>query len=347
MEVLPTPLELKQQVPLTDSLKDWIRASRQSASNILSNKDSRLVMVVGPCSIHHSEGAIEYAEKLKQISSAISDRIFLVMRAYVEKPRSSVGWKGLSYDPNLDGSYDLKEGLYQSRKLLLDLAKMGIPTAVEFLDPIASRYYDDLVTWGFIGARTSSSQPHRELASSLDFPIGFKNTVDGCIDTAINGVLSAKESHHFFGMNDEGKAARITSSGNANAHLVLRGSTLETNFDEVTISSSLKKLGTLHLPEKILIDCSHGNSQKDFSKQKNVFFSIMDQIESLPSPIMGLMLESYLKSGSMPLTDENRDLIKDVSITDGCIDWDTTETLLRWAYMSLGTRDTSFSDLPH
>lgn len=265
---------------------------------------------------------MEYAERFKELSDAVCRTCFLVMRVYVEKPRTSTGWKGLLYDPHLDGSYDIKTGLLWTRELLLSLAQMQIPAATEFVDPLASLYFEDLITWGFIGARTCSSQPHRQFASSRTMPIGFKNSTDGNLENPIHGVLSAMAQHTSMHIDDHGKLCAIHGKGNPFSHIVLRGSHKFTNYDSASIQQALQMLEQAGLPGRLMIDCSHGNCQKDHAKQHDVFMSILAQGND---KVFGLMLESHLESGSQPISEE---LKYAVSITDPCLDWKTTEELV-------------------
>lgn len=326
--LLPTPKELKSNFPLSSRNAEFIRASRQTAKNIVTRKDPRQVIIVGPCSIHDTNQGLDYAKQFKELAEKIAPSCFLIMRAYIEKPRTLSGWKGLVYDPDLDESHDLEEGLFQARKFFVDLTEMEIPIATEFLSPIVSTYVDDLVSWGFIGARTSSSQIHRELASLFPFPIGFKNSLDGNVEAAISGVMTASNPHTFFHINDQGRLCKVKSSGNPYGHVVHRGSLFASNYDEKSILKTMKNLQQLGMPPRILVDCSHGNSQKDYEKQKEVFYSVLNQIESGNSHILGMMLESHLKAGSQPLTQDLTALEEGISITDPCMDFSETEELL-------------------
>ena len=310
---LPSPQELKKLLPLRQAS---VEKHRQTVRNILTGRDRRIAVVVGPCSIHDITLALEYAKQFRELAKEVEKECFLVMRAYAEKARTSLGWKGLLYDPHLDGTNDLHTGLFWTRELFLELAHMEIPIATEFLDPLATSYVDDLVAWGFIGARTSASQPHRQLASFLSMPIGFKNCTEGNIDTAINGVLSARCPHTFLHIDDDGKLAITQSEGNPDTHIVLRGSQESPNYDPPSIERTLQKLHLSRLKTRILIDCSHGNCQKDYLRQKEAFFSILEQMEAGNKAIMGMMLESHLESGN------------NVSITDPCLDWASTQELV-------------------
>ncbi len=324
---LPSPQELKKRCFLDSKTAAFIQASRQTAKNIVAKRDHRLAIIAGPCSIHDPEQGLEYAKRFKELSLKLESSCFLVMRAYIEKPRTLNGWKGLVYDPNLDESHNFEEGLEQARRFFLDLAKLQVPAATEFLSPLVSTYIDDLVTWGFIGARTCASQIHRELASFFPFPIGFKNSLDGNVDTAISGVASSRDPHAFFHVSEQGNLCKMKSQGNSYSHVVHRGSIKSTNYDPQSIQETLKKLSDMGIATGLLVDCSHGNSQKDHEKQKEVFYSVLEQIESGNRNILGMMLESHLKAGSQSVCREGF-LEEGISITDPCIGWQETEELL-------------------
>ena len=320
------PLTLKNQLSQSTDNESFIKKSRSIASDILLGNDPRIVCIVGPCSIHDVKSARDYAERLKYLSHEVKDSLFLVMRVYCEKPRTKGNWKGLLYDPDLDGSNDIAKGLFLTRRLLLDLTTLEVPCAAEFLDPLAVSYFDDLITWGFIGARTASSQTHRQLASSFAFPIGFKNNVYGEIDSAINGILTARQPHVYLGIDESGSIAVQQSEGNPWTHLVLRGSESKTNYDPVSIATALETLNKNHLEPRLMIDCSHGNSGKDHRRQRPIFDSILHQIKT-GDEIFGLMLESHLLAGKQPQLDP-QELAYGCSITDPCIGWEETEELL-------------------
>ncbi len=319
---LPSPREVKQQLPLNLS---FVSEAKQTAKDLFLKKDPRLVVITGPCSIHNLSSAREYARRLKALSEEVADRAFLVMRVYAEKPRTVKGWKGLLYDPHLDGSDDIKTGIYWTRELFLELAEMQVPTATEFLDPLFAPYIDDLVTWGFIGARTVSSQTHRQLASSLTMPIGFKNDLDGNVDHAIHGIIAARHRHTYLGINSDGKTSSIQSAGNPFAHAVLRGSVEAPNYDAETVNLTIGKLQDLELPPRLLVDCSHGNCNRQAEKQVEVFHSVLEQIERGNEHILGLMLESHLEAGNQVLSET---ISPSISLTDPCIAWSTTEELI-------------------
>jgi len=311
----------------TDEQLQFVARSKIIAKRIFLKKENRFPLIVGPCSIHNYSSAIAYAKKLKNLSDKVSGTLFLIMRAHVEKPRTTLGWKGLLYDPYLNGSNDISCGIRLSRKLFLDFAEIGIPIATEFLNPLVASYLQDLVSWGFIGARTSSCQNHRELASSLHMPIGFKNDTEGNLQLAINGAISSRVSHTFLGNDQAGRSSVIRSNGNPYTHIVLRGSDHATNYDSQNVqrAASLQSSCGLHSP--ILIDCTHGNSKKNLFMQKEVFLDVQDQLLEENPHILGLMLESFLIGGNQPF--ELGDTPSpDISITDPCLDWKTTENLI-------------------
>lgn len=325
-----SPLELHHQFPLSHDRSLFIQFARQQAFDILNKKSKKLALLVGPCSIHDPKVALDYAKKLKNLSEK-TQHFFLVMRIFLEKPRSRKGWKGLIYDPRLDGSNDIYYGLQTSRKLLLDLAELEIPCATELLEPLAIPYFEDLISWGMIGARTSASQPHRQLASGLPFPVGFKNGVHGELDVALHGMLAAQDSHTHLSIDEEGRICSKTTRGNPFAHLVLRGSETQTNYDPKSIATASYALKMQHITPRILIDCSHGNSKKDHKLQSCAFTSGIHQVCHGSEDIAGLMLESHIMAGNQPLGDNPRTLRYGVSITDSCIDWEETESLILWA----------------
>ncbi len=328
--MLPTPEQLKKALALGETERNFIAESRAAAEKILCGDDGRLALIVGPCSIHDVDAALEYAEKLGALSHQVRETCFLVMRVNVEKPRTTVGWKGMLYDPYLDGSNALEEGLFRARTLFCALAQQKIPTATEFLDPLAALYYDDLVTWGFIGARTSCSQPHRQFASSLSFPVGFKNGLDGASELTIHSLLSAAHEHTFLYANDAGNLCAQSTSGNPWVHLVLRGSHFSPNYDRDSIDGACTKLKEMGLNPRLLIDCAHGNCQKDYEKQKEVFHSVLEEI-ARGAQVFGMMLESHLLAGNQSVSSEST-LKVGVSITDPCLDWSSTEELILSAH---------------
>ena len=323
-----SPQEIKQIHSLSATGNSFIKKSRQEIQAILSGKDKRMAIVVGPCSIHNIDDALAYALKLKKLSEAVKESCLLVMRIYLEKPRTATGWKGFFYDPNLDGSHDISKGLSLSRILLLKLTELEIPVATEFLSPIISSYIEDLISWGFIGARTTSSQIHRELASYLPMPIGFKNNIDGNVEQAINGVISARLPHVFLHTNVSGEVYIAESEGNNHTHIVLRGGEKGSNYDSVSISKTVETLKSMGVPSRILVDCSHDNGKKKYGKQRSAFLAVLEQMQEKNPPIMGVMLESFLSGGRQLLSEDPSSLLPGVSITDPCIDWSETEELI-------------------
>lgn len=323
-----SPQDLKNALPLTPEMESFIAQSRESIRAILNGSDSRLILLTGPCSIHDVKGALLYADRLKDLSDQVSSQFLVVMRAYIEKPRTALGWKGLLHDPNLDGTDSLEQGLHVTRKLLLELAEKGIPAACEFLDPLTATYNGDLISWGCIGARTSASQVHRQIASMLPMPVAFKNTTEGNIEIAVNGCLYASQPHKFLTLQDAGHISLKQSHGNPDTHIVLRGAEDKPNYDASSIQTALQLLGKAHLPKRLIIDCSHGNSRKQHEQQLVVFRSVMEQVRSGVTEIRGLMLESYLKGGHQPHQGKSEELQYDVSITDPCLSFEETEALI-------------------
>lgn len=330
---LPSPLELKTLLPLDIDTSLDIHKNRKTVQKILTGTSPLWALVVGPCSLHNPQMAIEYAKKIQKLQKKVDKTCLLVMRAHMEKPRTSLGWKGLLYDPYLDGSDAMIEGLHICRRLLLEIAQMQVPIATEFLDPIASSYFSDLISWGFIGARTSSSQTHRQLASHLPMPMGFKNPIDGNVDSAVQGAIAAQSSHSLFHIDELGNIQIVKSLGNPSSHIVLRGSYEGPNYDPASLLSTLRTCKMHGLSSRLLIDCSHDNSENKPFDQKNVFQSVLEQYLSGNEQIMGVMMESYLKSGSQPI--QSHPLDPSTSITDPCLDWDSTEELILFLHESL------------
>jgi len=327
-EILITPEELKRQLPATEEVKRGISQNREIVRSIIDGTDKRLLLVVGPCSIHNPREAIDYAERLKALSESVDDKLFIVMRAYFEKPRSTVGWKGLINDPHLDDSFKIAEGLAMARKLLLEISKLGLPLANEALDPITPQYLQELFSWTAIGARTSESQTHREMASGLSCPVGFKNGTDGSLDVALNALQSVKSPHRFLGISPDGKVSIVTTKGNAHAHVVLRGGTNGPNYYPENIAVCEEELESIGATQAIMVDCSHANSNKDHTKQGSVLEAVAEQISVGNKSIRGVMLESNLKPGNQKV-DSSQELQYGVSITDACIGWEETERLLK------------------
>ena len=333
-EILITPDVLKAKIPLSDKARRFIRQSRQEIADIIHKKDHRLLVVCGPCSIHDIEAAKDYARRLKALSEELKDQIYLVMRVYFEKPRTTVGWKGLINDPRLDGTFDIEQGLHIGRQLLVDLAEMEIPLATEALDPISPQYLSDTFSWAAIGARTTESQTHREMASGLSRAIGFKNGTDGSLSTAINAMQAAASSHRFMGISREGQVALLTTQGNHNGHVILRGGK-QTNYDSVSVAECEQEMHDSGLEPSLMIDCSHANSRKDYRRQPLVANDAFKQIRQGNTSIIGLMIESHINEGSQSADLALEDMEYGVSITDACISWDTTEALLRAAHRDL------------
>ena len=338
---LPTPFELLQAHPRSPAQKKFVENQRNQIKNILNGDDKRLLVIVGPCSIHDITAAKEYATKLLQLSRSIEDTCCVVMRVYFEKPRTARGWKGFLYDPALNETYDIASGLRLGRQLLSDLATLGIATAAEFLDPLSSYYFSDLVSWGCIGARTTSSQTHRQMASGLPMPIAFKNTTDGNVEAAVNGIICAGLSHTYIGMDLHGRISTIRTQGNSNGHIVLRGSNSGSNYDPESVSQALSLLCKADLPQRLLIDCSHDNSFRQHQEQLSVFKSVFNQVAEGNSNIRGVLLESNLFAGNQPFVSGPAQLKYAVSITDPCLDWATTERLLLWGDARLKQRRSS------
>lgn len=329
IQPLPSPKNLKKELPITIAQRDFIEQSRQQIRSILNKNDPRLLLIVGPCSIHDIKAAKEYAAKLRSLSDETADTFFIAMRVYFEKPRTALGWKGIMYDPYLDDSHDMNTGLRWTRQLLLDLADLCIPAAAEILDPISAHYFGDLLSWSCIGARTSSSQIHRQAASGLPLPVGFKNHTDGNIAIAVNGVVTAAHPHIFLGINESGCTCRIQTKGNKDSHIVLRGGEKAPNYDAASISQALSLLKEAKLPLRLVIDCSHDNSGRQDHQQPTVFHSVIEQIIAGNRHITGLIVESNLHAGQQPLLSDPSRLKYGISLTDPCIGWETTEQLVK------------------
>ena len=326
---LVSPREVKEKLPASPEILARVAEYRETCRRILRGEDPRLLVIVGPCSIHDPVSAIDYAKRLAALAEEVSDRLFLVMRVYFEKPRTTVGWKGLINDPRLDDSGDMAHGIMVARRLLLDVAELGLPAATEVLDPIMPQYIADLVSWSAIGARTTESQTHREMASGLSMPVGFKNGTDGSIQTAIDAMRSSRTPHSFLGIDQEGMTSIIKTAGNPDGHLVLRGGRDGANYHAHQTADAAEKLAKAGVPNAIMIDCSHANSGKDPARQPEVWKSILDQRAAGRSDIVGAMLESHLEFGAQSLGDDPSKLRYGVSITDACLDWEATADLLR------------------
>lgn len=328
-ERLTTPAELKAQLPATETVRQSVLAGRRAVKEVLAGGDPRWLVVVGPCSIHDVEAAREYAERLKRLADEVGDVLLVVMRAYFEKPRTTVGWKGLINDPTLDDSFQIERGLRTARSLLLEIAELGLPLATEALDPITPQYLQDLIAWSAIGARTAESQTHREMASGLSCAVGFKNATNGDLDAAINALKSVAHPHRFLGIDHSGRVVVIETRGNRHAHLVLRGGAGRPNYNAESVTLANAALAKAGVNSRIMIDCSHENSGKDPSRQPAVLEDVLAQIEAGDETIVGVMLESNLEPGRQPFPADPAELRFGVSITDGCIGWDTTEAVLR------------------
>jgi len=336
VEVMPitSPKKLKELLPVSDNVIETVLNARNAIKSILEGEDSRLLIIVGPCSIHDPKAAIEYAERLKKLADEVSETVLLVMRVYFEKPRTTVGWKGLINDPELDGSHKINKGIELARRLLLDINALGLPCATETLDPITPQYLADLISWSAIGARTTESQTHREMASGLSMPVGFKNGTDGGLSVAINAMKSALQPHHFLGINNEGVSSAIQTSGNRNLHLVLRGGSSGPNYDSMSIRKAAKSLSSEGLPEAIMIDCNHANSGKNPSRQELVLRDAIHQIKNGDNSIFGIMIESNINGGNQPISSSMQ---YGVSITDACLDWENTNRIILNAHQTLVT----------
>jgi 3-deoxy-7-phosphoheptulonate synthase len=326
-----SPDTLIQEFPLSEQAVETVGHSRNTIKDILDKKDRRLLVITGPCSIHDEEAALEYADKLKSISKKVKSHFFLIMRVYFEKPRTSIGWKGLINDPCLNGSCDIESGLRMARKLLLKINELGVPAGTEMLDPITPQYIADLISWSAIGARTTESQTHREMVSGLSMPVGFKNSTDGDLMVAVNGMKASSHSQKFIGIDGIGRTSIVKTKGNLYTHVVLRGG-IRPNYDSVSISDTVALLRKNSLRDSVVIDCSHGNSSKDYSIQPKVWQDVVNQCIDGNTSIKGLMLESNIHDGSQPIGDNPEDLRYGVSITDACISWEMTENLILSTY---------------
>lgn len=332
------PADLRQVFPLSEKDRTFVSRSREQLKNIIQRKDRRLMVVVGPCSIHDTEAAVEYAKRLSALSRQVEDQLLLIMRVYFEKPRTTVGWKGLINDPDMNGTHLISKGLGIARGLLSRITALEVPVANEMLDPITPEYVADMISWGAIGARTTESQTHREMSSGLSFPVGFKNGTDGNLQIAIDAMKAAQHPHSFLGINREGRTSIIQTSGNPDVHIVLRGGSKKVNYHPEDIAHTEDSLKKNNLPATIMVDCSHGNSNKDYLKQPEVLASVVDQILAGNTSISGVMIESYLESGNQKIPSDPCQLKYGVSITDACIDWPTTERILLDAHKKLQGR---------
>ena len=324
---LPKPAALLAELPKSDAQAAFITRAREEIHRLIFTDDKRFLLIVGPCSIHDLEAGREYARRLAPLAREVSDRVLVVMRVYFEKPRTTIGWKGLVNDPHLDGSYDIEAGLHIARKLLLDVSHLGLPSATEFLDPVVPQHIADLVSWAAIGARTTESQTHREMASGLSMPVGFKNGTDGSLQIALDAMLSARHPHHFLGIDQDGVAAIVSTKGNLDGHVVLRGGRARTNYDAASIADAGAQLRKANLPPVLMVDCSHANSNKQHARQEEVWQNLISQRVEGCEPLIGVMIESHLHEGNQPMGDL-KSLRYGVSVTDACLGWETTERML-------------------
>ena len=325
---LVAPALLHRELPIDAASTETVASARRRIQAILRGEDLRLLVVVGPCSVHDVKAARDYAKRLAPIRDRLKDQLEVVMRVYFEKPRTTVGWKGMINDPHLDGSYDINTGLRRARGLLLDLAREGMPTATELLDPVVPQYIADLISWTAIGARTTESQTHREMASGLSMPVGYKNGTDGSASIAINAMQASARPHHFLGINGEGHASIVSTTGNPHGHLVLRGGNGGSNYHLEAVQAAASELSKAGLKERLMVDCSHANSNKDYRRQSDVLSSVADQLRAGSKHVMGVMIESHLVEGNQKLTADLSQLTYGQSITDACISLETTEQLL-------------------
>jgi 3-deoxy-7-phosphoheptulonate synthase len=335
---LPSPAALLAELPKTEAQADFVVRARRDIHRLIFTDDKRFLLIVGPCSIHDLDSGREYARRLSALSREVADRVMVVMRVYFEKPRTTVGWKGLIMDPHLDGSHDIASGLRLARSFLRDVIDLGLPTATEFLDPITPQYVADLVCWGAIGARTTESQTHRQMASGLSMPLGFKNGTDGSLQAAVNAIRAASQPQTFLGINLDGSASAVVTRGNPDCHVVLRGGAAGPNYSPAHIAQVEASLTKAGLPRSVVVDCSHDNSAKKPELQPDVLRAVLEQVTAGNASIMGAMLESNLVAGNQPFPQPREKLRPGVSITDGCIDWPTTEALVRELHARLAPR---------
>ncbi len=331
-DTMPTPEEIHARVPMSEAAEKSVVAGRRAIEAILDRRDPRVFVVVGPCSIHDPVAGIDYARRLKALADEVSDTLLLVMRVYFEKPRTSTGWKGYINDPRMDDSFRIEEGMQKAREFLLAVNEIGLAAGTEALDPIAPQYLGDLIAWTAIGARTSESQTHREMSSGLSTPVGFKNGTDGSMETAVNAILSASKPHSFLGINMQGRSSVVRTRGNRYGHMVLRGGGGRPNYDTVSVAIAEQALAKAGLPQNVVVDCSHANSYKKPELQPLVMHDVVNQIRLGNRSIVGLMIESNLEAGSQPIPDDLAELKYGCSVTDACIDWPTTEKMVREAY---------------
>ena len=337
IEPLPTPVEFIEKFPITPQIAQLVSDGREEIAGILRGEGDRLLVIAGPCSIHDVESGFEYATRLKKLADAVQDRILVVMRVYFEKPRTTVGWKGLIYDPQLNGSFDITTGLGMAREFLLRVSDLGLLSAIEFVDPITPQYIADLISWAAIGARTAESQTHRQMASGLSMPVGLKNGTGGSVQLAVDGVVAAQAKQAFLGVDANGKASTVVTKGNPDCHIVLRGGSRGPNYDADSVADAVDRLQRAGVSTQLVVDCSHANCGRDYTKERVAFFDVLDQRISGNSNLVGVMLESHLNEGNQRLDESNPgSLSYGVSITDPCINWEETEELLTSAHQMLG-----------
>ncbi|MEM7555765.1 MAG: 3-deoxy-7-phosphoheptulonate synthase [Cyanobacteria bacterium P01_A01_bin.84] len=333
--VLLTPQEVKSKLPLTKLAEETVVKYRKEIQDILDFQNRRKFIVIGPCSIHDAEIALEYSRRLKKLQEQVQDKLLLIMRVYFEKPRTTVGWKGLINDPDINDSFQIEKGILTARNLLLKIAELGLPAGTEALDPIIPQYIGELISWSAIGARTAESQTHREMSSGISMPVGFKNGTDGNIKVALNALHSANNPHHFLGINQQGQVSIVQTKGNSYGHVILRGGSGKPNYESSYVESTEEQLKKANLPPRIVIDCSHGNSNKDYRLQGKVLENVVEQIVNGNSSIVGMMLESNLYEGNQKIPRDLQELKYGVSVTDACIGWEETEEIILAAHEKL------------
>jgi len=332
---LPSPHDIKEARPVTEEMNQWVVESRAAVGRILQGEDDRMLAIVGPCSIHREADALDYARRLEELAREVSSQMLVVMRAYFEKPRTTVGWKGLVYDPHMDDSGDMAAGLEQARAIAHAIVGLGLPIGTEALDPLTIRYFSDLLSWASVGARTAESQLHRAMASGLSVPVGFKNTTEGSVTPALDAVECARAPHVFLGINDRGQISEVRTAGNSLAHVVLRGGRRGTNYEEGDVRTMLGKLAERSLPQCVIVDCSHGNSAKRPERQRLVLAELIRQRQAGFKGVVGFMLESNIEPGAQQIPTDLSELRYGVSVTDACMGWDETKEVLREAHHAL------------
>ncbi len=328
---LVSPREMDERMPISETARETVYSARETIRRILRREDPRLLVVVGPCSIHDDRGALEYAERLAEAHHRLADRLFIVMRVYLEKPRTTVGWRGLINDPHMDGSYDMAEGLRRARELLRSVNDLGLPAATEMLDPFTPQFLSGLISLGAIGARTTESQTHRALASGVSMPVGFKNSTDGSVQAAVNSIVSMRSAHSFLGIDQTGRSAVVKTTGNPDGFVILRGSRLGTNYDADSVAQAVTMMTTSDLPQAVMVDCSHANSGSDHTRQRVGWDAVLAQRPQQPA-LIGMMIESNLFEGKQPIPADLSQLRYGVSVTDACVGWETTEQMLMDAF---------------